>query len=138
MAEIMAFPDPADRRLIWVCNCGCTVHRAYADGEIRCADCDTAATADFGEWRQRLPDAPESPKEVGPENFKVVTLDSAETFLKRRLLEGCGGISVVIVVHADGGMATYAEEHFRDERAEWLHEQLAIAEARLTKPPELR
>lgn len=120
-------------RLIWVCVCGCTVHRLYADGSVRCADCDFPAHGAPDNWRLRLPPAPETPVELDEKNFRVIELDSAETFLKRRLREPTDGIAAIVVVYEDGGLATYGAKTRTDAGAStWVREQLQIAADRLS------
>lgn len=113
------------KRLIWVCNCGCTVHRAYAEGYIACADCETVGVGAPGEWRARLPEPPEAPRAVSDDCFQVISLDSAATFLKRRLAQPTDDIVFVALAHRDGFVSTYSEGPRKEgKQASWTRRRL--------------
>lgn len=127
-------PKGADEeleRLIWVCDCGCTVHYHYSDGSIVCSACKTEQCIDcLGEWRSRLPDTPDEPKELDETNFKIVELSDAKQFLKRQIKahEGEDKITLAVVAYADGGLCTWSEP-LTDEQVAWAKRKLNEAAA---------
>lgn len=112
MAEIITFQkaDPVEPvRAIWVCNCGCTVHYNHSDGRVECTSCEAIADGLSGQWRQHLPPVPDDCPGTDDSNFKMIELDSAATFLKRRLKEGAEDVGAVLMIMGDGRVITYVE-----------------------------
>lgn len=119
------------RRLIWVCSCGCTVFRCFADGAVECAECETVAVGYQGEWRVRLPDEPAAPREVDETCFKVVQLDSGLAFLRRRLNTGEEPIASVVITRE--GISTFADKDAVSGALDWLWDELTEAVRRMAK-----
>lgn len=128
MGEVVQLGGKKPEKLIWLCNCGCTVHYHNSDGSIDCGACGDTASSLTGEWRLQLPDAPDEPKELQGEAFKLVQLDSAQTFFKRRAKDD---VVVVIAINRDGSFATYSEDIDTPDRQAWLDRKLREAETRL-------
>ena len=103
-------------RLLWVCNCGCTVHYHHADGRVECCECESIATGLTGEWRAPLPDEPDKARPLDSSTFKLVRLDSVKTFFRRRLEDEEQSVAVA-VLYPDGGLSTYLDHDLDDASA---------------------
>jgi hypothetical protein len=128
--NVIHLPKPEEYRAIWVCNCGCTVQHLHADGHASCAECEAIASEDLGSWRLTLPDVKSDTPEIGPDNFKVVELDSAATFLRRRLREDAAEAVAIVQINADGSMATFLTSKVETE--DWLRDKMAAATERMS------
>ena len=137
MADIVQFPKPDDgSALVWVCNCGCTVHYHRATGDVECSACGVVAGGLTGEWRLKLPADPVEPREIDSANFKVIEFTDAETFLKRQIMTAKQGdpIAAAVVCYAGGGSSTWGDDISTDERRDWLRQRLSEAVDRMTRP----
>lgn len=124
-----------ERALIWACNCGCTVHRVYADGRIECGSCEEIANGFEGEWRERLPPAPEDPRPLDADNFKAVFgLDGSEAFLRRHIKDD--DLQFVVLGYDDGSLSTWRDEDFdTPDRIAWAGRILRKARKLLFSGP---
>lgn len=118
-----------DARLIWVCSCGCTTFRLFADGYAECAGCEERARGEPEGWRERLPPEPAEPIQVEPDAFAVKSIDDADVFLKRTA-NNAADIATVIILRADGTIATWQRG---DAVRGWIVEQLDHAKTRLVR-----
>jgi hypothetical protein len=130
--NVVQLPKPEKTRAIWVCNCGCTVMYCHADGHIECADCEVVGGGYDGAWRSRLPATPDEPAIMDPESFKVVRLDSAASFYRRRLTAEAEDVPAIAVVciYPDGGLASYLNHEV--ESISWLRRKLQTVIRRMT------
>jgi hypothetical protein len=122
-----------ERKLIWVCNCGCTNFTAFSDGHLECSTCEAEACGYEENWRERLPDAPDEPEPVGADNFKrVFELDGANGFLRRHAKSD--DIAFVAIAHLDGSVSTFnAEPYDTPDRRAWFSRTFLRA-ARVLNP----
>lgn len=108
MADIVQFQKRERGDLLWICACGCSTHRHYSDGRVECASCGNVGSVSNDGWRQLLPPTPSTPVEVVPDgSFAVYPIDTAETFMKRRMKDA-DGIDAVVILHAGGQASTWA------------------------------
>ena len=118
-------PEPPEP-MVWTCICGCTTHLALSDGTLQCGACQQVSDDHpEGHWRSRLPPEPEAPKPIDDTNFRVMPIDTAETFLRRhkaRIATARG----IIVFDAEGISATWGRpgDYTQDESA-WIERGLA-------------
>lgn len=105
--EVIQFPKRERGDLIWVCDCGCSTHRHYSDGRVACASCDNVGSVSSDGWRALLPPTPADPAEVLPDGFAVLSIDTAETFMRRRMKEA-KEIEAVIVLNSEDGPSCWA------------------------------
>lgn len=127
-----------DRRLIWVCACGCTSFYLAADGGAFCQSCGCDVTdGPAQQWRAKLPPAPEpeAAEELGGDTFKVTNLDSAETWFKRRLREDTKTVLGAAAIYTDGSLSSFAMPDLWDtpERIEWTERRLADLRTRFIR-----
>ncbi len=143
MSEVVAFPgskakepapDPVE--MLWVCNCGCTVHNLLESGFTRCAACDVVHEYDPpGAWRSRLPPAPEAPEPVDHTTFNLYSLDNVATFLRRWAKAPDGQVAFAVVVFDDGGTSLFPREALNDARRPLILDALNHAVSAATKEP---
>jgi hypothetical protein len=120
-----------ERRLIWICVCGCTTHHAFADGAIECASCGTTACCYGGEWRERLPAEPEEPEQIGKENFKVVNIGDSENFMRRHTKDP--DVRMIIIGQDDGALSCWSTDiGGTPEREAWIDRMFARARKQIT------
>lgn len=131
--EVVPFRRPDDRTLLWVCNCGSTTHHHHANGAVECASCRNIASDLTGEWRERLPDAPDEASPLSSANFKVLDLGNAEAFLRRQLKSDPERARCIVRIDDDGGASTWADEIDTPEREAWLLRRLSEAFRRITQ-----
>jgi len=132
-AEVITFaPRAPAEPLIWVCNCGCTTHYHRTDDGVECASCGNVAADLSGEWRAKLSDAPDEPRELDSTTFRVTPLDTAATFMQRHAKRGSGDVVAILILNDDGSFATWSGDMTGEDRAAWLKRQLAKVWDRLT------
>jgi hypothetical protein len=130
MGEVVGFKRPADEsRLVWVCNCGCTTFRLFADGHAECAGCETTANGEPEDWRERLPATPAEPLQVEPDGFAVKDIGDADVFLKRQAKDA-GRIASVVILHDDALISSWQRS---DADPDWIKTQLDHAKTRLVR-----
>jgi hypothetical protein len=121
--KVTPFPKRERSDVIWVCDCGCTVHYHHSDGMVVCAECEHVAGIG-GSWRAQLPATPENPQEIPDEAFKTVRLDDIATFHRRRQRDAEPGV-IALVIYPDGTRACYRDGVVQDQA--WARRQLAAA-----------
>jgi len=124
--------DP--RRVIWICNCGCTTFYLHPENDAECAGCGEFITdPDVSGWKNvdepPVPDEPERPETVRV----LVDWNDPSINMKRILDQAVFGTSaVVIVIQQDGNYHTWAA---RDVEANWLAERIERASLLLRGEP---
>lgn len=122
MTEIIDLgKERLERKLIWVCRCGCTVFRCHEDGGIECPECERITDQYTGEWRIRLPVAPEKPRPTDGKCFKVISIDTAVHWLKRMApLVAEKEVAMGLILFADGSSNRWLTEIKGKAQANWL------------------
>lgn len=114
--------------LIWICDCGCSTHRHYADGRVECASCSNTASISDDGWRRLMPESPLPPRPL-ESSFALTDLQDVEPFLRRRAKEAAG-VAAVLVIYHDGEAATWVRGETAT-RQDWLTTKVGAALAQL-------
>lgn len=131
-AEIVAFAPKAEPDLVLVCDCGSTTHYHHANGSVSCGSCSEVMDGNTWTWRERAPAVPAEPEAMDDNNFKVVSIDTAEAFMRRRLLSAdAGDMALVAVVYGDGSFSTWSLCLETAEQRAWAKRKLEEAGARV-------
>lgn len=119
--NVMPFPVPNRRRVIWICNCGCTTFYALAAGVIECARCETMQVGERGEWRSALPSLPPQIVEATPGCTNVVAMRSNEDVLQHTAsLASVDETAFLIVAQRNGAIHTWDSGDLNDGRIAWI------------------
>lgn len=118
-------PEAERFRCVFVCPCGSTTFHLHYEGDLECAGC--GAFDNEGEWRKRLPATKPSDEEIKDTSdcFRVTTLDSAASFVKRKLKAGFDNVVMVVLAHDDGHVSTYYEDAPTPDQRAWINRRLA-------------
>jgi hypothetical protein len=114
MGDVIELKRPERGDLVWICTCGCSTHKHHSDGRVECAACGNIASVSNDGWRALLPPLPDEPPPVPEMVFKVLSIDTAETFMRRRIKDG-DPIETVIIVHTDGRCSTWSNADARSQ-----------------------
>lgn len=132
MGEVVDLTAARDeRRLLLVCDCGSTTWNLFAGGTLECANCEEESP-EQSVWHERLPPVPK-PDEAVPStegDFRVLSLDTSEVWLKRKLAEW-KDIVFAMVAFKDGSVSTFAKDLEGENRRSWVRRRLVEA-GRLT------
>lgn len=127
MDNVVSFPPAEDKRLLWVCLCGCTTFRLFSDGHAECASCEDIANGEPDGWRERLPRVPADPELASVDSFAVKNIDDADVFLKRQA-RSPADIAAVVVLHSTAQISSWQRG---DADVGWIRDQLDHAKTRL-------
>lgn len=116
-----------EKRILWVCNCGCNTFHNLESGDIECANCGTVQNNIGGGWRTPLP--PATNVEPSDEN-EIKTLDGVIEDFGRRHIEAKVSddtISGIFLVHRTGAVQTWTQFIETTEQRDWLRGRLQVA-----------
>ncbi|WP_212525860.1 hypothetical protein [Actibacterium sp. MT2.3-13A] len=113
MSEVVNFVPP---KVVWVCCCGCSTFELRGDGEAECANCGAFASADDGNWYDRIKGG-QARDESADEPFKDIQGNGSVEFARARiarLAADCDAVAIV-VVKDDGRLHAWYEASSEDQ-----------------------
>lgn len=132
-AEVVTFPTKEDADLVLVCDCGSTTHYHHSNGSVSCGSCSDVMDRNTWTWRERAPAIPAEPETLDESNFKVVSIDTAANFMRRRVSETeSADIGVVAIAYKDGTFSTWSHCLETAEQRAWAKRKLEEAGVRLS------